>query len=52
MLSIVSFVVVRKAFVEMEPYGDLLLRIFSGRALLVEKPPRTASMGGFALAAV
>ena len=49
-LSVIGFVVVHEAFVEMEPYGDLLLRIFSGRALLVEKPPRTASMGGFALA--
>ena len=50
-LSVIGFVVVHEAFVRMDPYGDLLRRIFSGRALLVGKPPRTASMGGFALVA-
>ena len=49
-LSVVGFVIVREAFVRMEPYGDLFWRIFSGRALLVGKPPRTVLMGGFALA--
>ena len=50
MLSVVGFVVVREAFVGMEPYGKLFRRIFSGRVSSVGKPPRTASMGGFALA--
>jgi len=50
-LSVVSFAVVREAFVGMEPYGKLFRRIFSGRVLSVGEPPRTASMGGFALAA-
>ena len=48
-LSVVSFVIIRKAFVKMEPYGKLFQRIFSGRVLLVGKPPRTTLMGGFAL---
>ena len=51
MLSVVGFVVVHEAFVGMEPYENLFWRIFSERALLVGKPPRTALMGGFALAA-
>ena len=50
-LSIVGFVVVREAFVEMEPYGNLSQRTFSERALSMGKPPRTTLMGGFALAA-
>ena len=50
-LSVVGFVIVHEAFVGMEPYGDLFRRIFSEQALLVGKPPRTTSMGGFALAA-
>ena len=49
MLSVIGFVVVREAFVRMEPYGDFFWRIFYGQALLVGKPRRTASMGGFAL---
>ena len=50
-LHVIGFVTIYEAFVGMEPYGDLLWRVFSGRALLVGKPPRTALMGGFALAA-
>jgi len=50
-LSIISFIVVREALVGMEPYGKLFWRIFSGRVLLVGKPRRTASMGGFTLTA-
>jgi len=50
-LSIVGFAVVCEAFVRMEPYGDFFRRIFSGQALSVGKPPRTAPMGGFALPA-
>jgi len=50
-LSVVGFVGVREAFVGMEPYGDFFQRIFSGRALLVGKTPRTTSIGGHALAA-
>ena len=48
--SVVGFVVVHEAFVGMEPYEDLLRRIFFGQALSVGKPPRTTSLGGFALA--
>ena len=44
-LSVVGFVVVREAFVGMDPYGGLLRRIFSRRVLLVGKLLRTASMG-------
>ena len=51
MLSIIGFVIVLEAFVGMEPYGDLFRRIFSERALLVGKPPRTMLIGGCALAA-
>ena len=43
--------VVYEAFIGVEPYGNLFWRIFSERALLVGKLPRTASMGGFALVA-
>ena len=50
-LSVVGFVIVREAFVGMDPYGGLLWRIFSRRVLLVGKLLRTASMGGFAFAA-
>ena len=50
-LSVIDFVIIREAFVEKEPYGDLFWWIFSGRALSVGKPPKTASMGGFALTA-
>ena len=50
-LSVIGFVVIREAFIEMEPYGNLFRRIFSGRALLVGKPPRTMLMGVFALVA-
>ena len=51
MLSVVGFVVIREAFVGMDPYRGLLRRIFSGRVLLVGKLLRTASMGGFTFAA-
>ena len=51
MLSVVGFVAVYEAFIRMEPYGDLFWRIFFKRALLVGKPPRTVSMGGFAVVA-
>ena len=50
-LSIVGFAVVREAFVGMEPYGKPFQRIFSRRDMLVGRLPRTASMGGFTLAA-
>ena len=50
-LSVVGFSVVREAFVGMEPYGDFFRQIFSGRALLVGKLPRTAPMRGFSLVA-
>ena len=50
-MSVVGFVVVREAFVGMEPYRDLFRRTFSRRALLVGKPPRTTLIGSFALAA-
>ena len=49
-LSIVGFAVVREAFIGMESYENLSWQIFSERALLVGKPPRTTSMGGFTLA--
>ena len=51
MLSVVGFVVICEAFVGMELYENLFRQIFSGRALLVGKLPRTVLMGGFALAA-
>ena len=35
----------------MEPYGRFFRWIFFGRVLLVGKPPRAASVGGFALVA-
>ena len=44
MLHVVGFVTVCEAFIVMEPYGDFFQRIFSGRALLVGKPPRTTLM--------
>ena len=50
-VSVIGCIVVHEAFVGMEPYGDLFCQIFSRRALLVGKPPRTTLMGGFALAA-
>ena len=50
-LSVVNFAIVHEAFVGMEPYGRLFWWIFSRRVLLVGKPLRTTSMGGFALAA-
>ena len=50
-MSVVGFVVVREAFVGMELYGTFFQRSFSGRALSVGRPPRIASMGGFALVA-
>ena len=50
-LHVVGFVTVCEAFVGMEPYVDFFWRIFSRRALLVGKPPRTVPMGGFALPA-
>ena len=51
MLSIIGFVVVREAFIGMEPYKDFFQRIFSRRVSLVGKSPKTVSMGGFAVAA-
>ena len=51
MLSVIGFAIVREASIEMESYENLFWQIFSGRALSVERPPRTASMEGFALAA-
>ena len=51
MLSVIGFAVVCEAFIKMEPYGKLFRWIFSRQVLLVGKPPRTASMGGFTLAA-
>ena len=50
-LSVIGFAIVHEAFVRMEPYRKLFRRIFFGRVLLVGKPPRIASMGGFALVA-
>ena len=50
-LRVASFVTVYEAFVGMEPYGDFFRQIFSGRALLVGKLPRTAPMRGFSLVA-
>ena len=49
-LSVVDFAVIHEAFVGMEPCGKFFRRIFSERVLLVGKPPRTVSVGGFALA--
>jgi hypothetical protein len=48
-LHIAGFVTVCEAFLEMEPHVDLFRWIFSGRALSEGKPPRIASVGGFAL---
>jgi len=48
-LHITGFVTVYEAFLGMEPHVDLFRRIFTGRALSEGKPPRTASVGGFAL---
>ena len=50
-LHVLGSVAVCEAFVRMEPYGDFFRRIFSGQALSVGQPPRTAPMGGFALPA-
>ena len=50
-LPVAGFVIICEAFIGMEPYGYLFRRIFSGRALSVGKPPRTAPMGGFSLTA-
>ena len=47
-LSVVGFVVVHEAFIRMEPYEGFFRRSFSGRALLVGKPPKTTSIGGCA----
>ena len=49
-LRVVGFVVIREAFVGMEPYKNLFWQIFSEQALSVGKLPRTKPMGGFALA--
>ena len=48
-LHIAGFVTICEAFLRMEPHVDLFLWIFIGRALSEGKPPRTASVGGFAL---
>ena len=50
-LEVFGFIPACEAFVRMEPYGDLFWQIFSRQALSVGKPPRTSSMGGFALVA-
>ena len=50
-VNVAGFITVYEAFIEMEPHVDSFRRIFSGRALSEGKPPRTASVGGFALAA-
>ena len=50
-LRVAGFVAVCKAFVGIEPYVGFFQRIFSGRALLVGKLPRTAPMRGFSLVA-
>ena len=50
-LSVVDFAIVHEAFIGMEPYGKLFRRIFSRQVLSVGKPPRTTSMGSFALVA-
>ena len=49
MLHIAGFVTVCKAFLRMEPHVDFFRWIFTRRALSEEKPPRTASVGGFVL---
>ena len=51
MLSIIGFVVVHEAFVGMKPYGDFFRQIFSVRALLVGKLPKTMTIGGGTLIA-
>ena len=50
-LHVAGFINICEAFVEMEPHVDSFWRIFSGRALSEGKPPRTAPVGGFSLAA-
>ena len=49
MLHVAGFITVYEAFLGMEPHVDLFWRIFTGRAWSEGKPPRTASVGGFAL---
>ena len=49
MLHITDFVTVCEAFLGMEPHVDFFRWIFSGRALSEGKPPRIATVGGFAL---
>ena len=48
-LHIAGFITVYEAFLRMEPHMDLFWWIFSRRALSEGKPPRTVSVGGFAL---
>ena len=49
MLHVTGFVTVYEAFLGKEPHVDFFRRIFTGRALLEGKPPRTMPAGGFAL---
>ena len=48
-LHVASFITIYEAFHGMEPHVDLFWWIFIGRALSEGKPPKTASIGGFAL---
>ena len=48
-LHVAGFITIYEAFLGMEPCVDLYRWIFTGRALSEGKPPRTASVGGFAL---
>ena len=49
MLHVAGFITVCEAFLKMEPHMDLFRQIFTGRALSEGNPPRTASVGSFAL---
>ena len=48
-LHIAGFITICEAFLGMEPHVDLFRRIFTRLALSEAKPPRTTSVGGFAL---
>ena len=48
-LHIAGFVTICEAFLGVEPLVDFFWWIFTRRALSEGKPPRTASVGGFAL---